>query len=615
MTDPAIHVKYKWKIEVEAFMEKKMLSGDEAIARGAWEYGVRFAAAYPGTPSTEILENIIQYPEITAQWSPNEKVAFEVGCGASIGGARTLVAMKHVGVNVAADPLMTFAYTGVSGGFVLVSADDPSMHSSQNEQDNRRFAFFAKIPLVEPSSSQEAKDFTGAALDLSEQFDTPVMLRITTRVAHGKGVTRVGPRTDHPLRAEGKIDREKYVMLPSFARKRRVFIAEREARLRAFAETTPLNRVEPGRTEFGIITSGTAYAYVKEVVPEAAILKLGLTNPLPEKMIRDFARSVPRLFIVEELDPYLEEQIKAMGIAVEGKAFFPEIGELTPDIIRRGLAKAGVLPAAERVLTHAPVEGLTPRPPAMCPGCPHLGMFLALGKIKDVTVTGDIGCYTLGALPPVNAMDTCICMGASIGAALGLDKARGSGRNIVGVIGDSTFLHSGITGLLDAVYNKSTITVIISNNHITAMTGGQEHAGTGRSIREEPAPAVNLATLCRSLGVEHVFEADATQHKEFLQLLKREAEADHLSVIITSNPCVLYPRKVHRPKYHVEPEICIGCGACRRTACPALTKSADQTPKGHFKTHLDGELCTGCGLCASVCPVSAIQLLEKGGLA
>jgi indolepyruvate ferredoxin oxidoreductase alpha subunit len=615
MTDPAIHVKYKWKIEVEAFVEKKMLSGDEAIARGAWEYGVRFATAYPGTPSTEILENIIQYPEITAQWSPNEKVAFEVGCGASIGGARTLVAMKHVGVNVAADPLMTFAYTGVSGGFVLVSADDPSMHSSQNEQDNRRFAFFAKIPLVEPSSSQEAKDFTGAALDLSEQFDTPVMLRITTRVAHGKGVTRVGPRTDHPLRAEGKIDREKYVMLPSFARKRRVFIAEREARLRAFAETTPLNRVEPGRTEFGIITSGTAYAYVKEVVPEAAILKLGLTNPLPEKMIRDFARSVPRLFIVEELDPYLEEQIKAMGIAVEGKAFFPEIGELTPDIIRRGLAKAGVLPAAERVLPHAPVEGLTPRPPAMCPGCPHLGMFLALGKIKDVTVTGDIGCYTLGALPPVNAMDTCICMGASIGAALGLDKARGSGRNIVGVIGDSTFLHSGITGLLDAVYNKSTITVIISNNHITAMTGGQEHAGTGRSIREEPAPAVNLATLCRSLGVEHVFEAYATQHKEFLQLLKREAEADHLSVIITSNPCVLYPRKVHRPKYHVEPEICIGCGACRRTACPALTKSADQTPKGHFKTHLDGELCTGCGLCASVCPVSAIQLLEKGGLA
>lgn len=592
-------------------MTKKLLSGDEAIARGAWEYGVRFASAYPGTPSTEILEAIAQYREIEAQWSTNEKVAFEIAMGASIGGARTLVAMKHVGVNVAADPLMTFAYTGVNGGFILVSADDPSMHSSQNEQDNRRFAAFAKIPMLEPSDSAEAKDFVGAALEISETFDSPVMLRITTRTAHGKSVALLGERQEHALRNPGKIDREKFVMLPMYARRRRLVIAEREERLARFAEETPLNRIEPGDRRVGFVTSGGAYAYVKEIWPEASFLKLGLTNPIPAGMIRRFAASVDRLIVVEELDPYLEEQIRILGLPVEGKSIFPAIGELTPDIVRACLAKAGLLEAAAAP-THAAMDGLTPRPPAMCPGCPHLGMYLALGKLRDATITGDIGCYTLGALPPVNALDTCICMGASIGAAIGIQKARGDGKNIVAVIGDSTFLHSGITGLLDAIYNKSSITIIISNNGITAMTGGQEHAASGHNLRGEPTYSVDLVALCKGLGVEHVFAADPTDHKAFSQLVKRETQSDHLSVIVSSQPCVLYPQKVKRGKYAVEPEICIGCGACRKSACPALLKSGQKTDKGHFKTVIDGELCTGCGLCASVCPVSAIQPVEKG---
>ncbi len=596
-------------------MAKKLLSGDEAIARGAWEAGVMVAAAYPGTPSTEILENLSQYKEVYSQWSPNEKVAFEVGVGASVGGARTLVAMKHVGVNVAADPLMTFAYTGVEGGFVLVSADDPNMHSSQNEQDNRRYARFAKIPMVEPADSQEAKDFIAQALEISERFDAPVLFRITTRIAHAKGVVTLADRQEVPRRGDGKIDREKYVMLPSFATKRRRVIAGREARLREFAETTPLNRLEPGQGDVGFITSGVAYNYVKEVCPQAPVLKLGLTNPLPEKMIRDFAASVQTVLVVEELDPYLEEQILAMGIGVAGKSIFPEIGELTPEIVRRSLVQAGYLPAGGDGSQPQRVEGLTPRPPAMCPGCPHLGVYLALGKIRDVTVTGDIGCYTLGALPPVKALDTTICMGASVGVAIGMEKARGSGRNIVGVIGDSTFLHSGITGLLDAVYNRSTITLIISDNRITAMTGGQQHPATGQTLMGQPSESVDLVRLCQALGVEHVHRIDPTDHKEFLKVLRQEAEADHLSVIITNQPCVLFPQKVKRSHYHIEADTCIGCGACRRTACPALTKSQELTAKGKQKSRLDVALCTGCGLCFTVCPVNAIQPLEeKGGV-
>lgn len=593
-------------------MEKKMLSGDEAIARGAWEFGVKVAAAYPGTPSTEILENIANYSEIRAQWSPNEKVAFEVGCGASIAGARTIVAMKHVGVNVAADPLMTFAYTGVEGGFILVSADDPGMHSSQNEQDNRRFAAFARIPMVEPCDSQESKDFVGEALAISERFDSPVLLRITTRVAHAKGIVTLGGRQELPLRGNGTVDREKYVMLPNFARRRRVVLAGREASLREFAETTHLNRVERGTSGVGVITSGVAYTYAKEVLPDASFLKLGLTNPIPEKMIRDFAASVDRLFVVEELDPYLEEQIKAMGIAVEGKSVIPAIGELTPEIVRASFVTAGVLPAEDARRRFEAVEDLTPRPPAMCPGCPHLGVFLALGKLKDATICGDIGCYTLGALPPVNSLHTTICMGASISAAIGFDKARGTGKNIVSVIGDSTFLHSGITGLLDAVYNRATITVIISDNRITAMTGGQENPNTGHTLQGADSPQTDLEALCRAVGVEHVFRVDPTKHKDFHALLKQEAEADHLSVILTNQPCVLYPSKVKRPGFRIEADVCIGCGACRKTACPALTKSSEKTAKGNAKSLLSQELCTGCSLCHSVCPVGAIRPVEKG---
>lgn len=592
-------------------MEKKLLSGDEAIARGAWEAGVRVGAAYPGTPSTEILENLSHYPEIQSQWSPNEKVAFEVAAGSSIGGARTLAAMKHVGVNVAADPLMTFAYTGVNGGFILVSADDPGMHSSQNEQDNRQFARFAKIPMLEPSDSQECKDFVREGLDLSERFDTPVLLRITTRVAHAKSIVTVAGRTEAPLRNAEKVDRQKFVMLPSHARQRRVVMVSREKELRTFAETTPLNRLESGDPSVGVITSGVCYPYVKEVLPEASVLKLGLTWPLPKKKIREFCVSVQRVFVVEELDAYLEEQIRAMGIPVEGKLFFPEIGEFTPEIVRGGFARAGVVALPERRVL-PDVGEMTPRPPAMCPGCPHLGVYLAMGKIRGVTVTGDIGCYTLGAIPPVSIMDTCICMGASISAAIGMAKARGTGKNIVAIIGDSTFLHSGITSLLDAVYNQSGITVVISDNRITAMTGGQQHPATGFTLMGQPTTAVDLEAICRAVGVEHVFRADPTKHKPFFELLKREAETDHLSVIITNQPCVLYPKKVARPRYRVVPDVCIGCGQCRKSACPALSASSEKTARGMAKTALNAGLCTGCALCVSVCPVNAIQPLEKG---
>jgi indolepyruvate ferredoxin oxidoreductase alpha subunit len=473
---------------------KELLSGNEAIARAAYECGVKVAAAYPGTPSTEILEQFSRYPGVYAEWAPNEKVALEVGIGASLAGVRTLVAMKHVGVNVAADPLLTFAYTGVNGGFVLVSADDPGSHSSQNEQDNRQYARFAKIPLLEPSDSREAGDMVGLALLLSEQYDTPVMLRITTRVAHSQSFVEKREPQPQELRPYCR-NPKKYLMLPAFARERRAFIEERLAGLKEYSETTPVNRIEWRDRSAGIITSGISYQYVREALPDVSVLKLGLTWPLPEKLIRSFAEGVKRLLVVEELEPFLEEQVKAMGLAVSGKEYIPSTGELSPGIVAGKMIEAGLLeqqggPAAGTVPEDAPaVPG---RPPVMCPGCPHRGVFYTLRRLK-LNVTGDIGCYTLGGLPPLEAMDCCICMGASIGTAHGAEKADPAwAGHAVAVIGDSTFLHSGLTGLLNVVYNRGSSTVLILDNSTTAMTGHQQHPGTGYTLMGKSAPAVDL---------------------------------------------------------------------------------------------------------------------------
>ncbi|MGE5454615.1 MAG: thiamine pyrophosphate-dependent enzyme, partial [Methylocystaceae bacterium] len=472
--------------------------GNEAIAAGAFDAGVRVGSAYPGTPSTEIMENYSRHPEVYAEWSPNEKVAMEVGCGASIAGARTLVAMKHVGVNVAADPLFTFAYTGVNGGLVIISADDPGMHSSQNEQDNRGYGIFAKLPVIEPSDSQEAYDYMRMAYDMSEEYDTPVMMRITTRLAHAQGLVEMSEPTTAVLK-EYKKDPAKFVMLPGFARARHVEVEKRMTALRQLAETTPLNRIEWGNRSIGIVTSGVAYQYVREVMPEVSVLKLGLTNPLPTDLIKEFAAGVERLVVVEELEPVIEQHIKALGLTVQGKDIFPITGEFTPELVAKVLL-------GEEVETPYPLDNpVTPRPPLLCPGCPHRGVFHTLKK-KRLVVAGDIGCYTLGAMKPLGGMDSCICMGASIGTAMGMEKARGAeyARKVVAVIGDSTFVHSGITGLIDMVYNKSRGTVMILDNSTTAMTGHQEHPGTGRTIRKEETNQLDLIGLIKAIGVKHI---------------------------------------------------------------------------------------------------------------
>lgn len=587
---------------------KTLLSGNEAVARGAFEAGVKLAAAYPGTPSTEILENIAEhYPSIYAEWSVNEKVAFEVAIGGSMGGGRSLAAMKHVGVNVAADPLMTFAYTGVNAGFVLISADDPEMHSSQNEQDNRIFAKFAQIPCLEPSDSQESKDMVRAAFEISEQFDTPVMLRMTTRISHSKGVVELA----EPKAYIGKkFDRDfhKYVMIPSNAKVRHVKVLERLEKLQDFVESSPLNRVESFGSRLGIITGGISYQYVKEIMPDTDILKLGIAFPLPLQLIKKFVEAHERVLIVEELEPFYEEIIRAAGMAsVEGKKFFGRLGELSPYRVAQGLKSAGILkeaPGAE----YDPAQ-LFPRPPVLCPGCPHRGLFAVLKKLK-LTVTGDIGCYTLGTLEPLNSLHSCICMGASVGNAIGMEKVDGSEAGIVAVLGDSTFLHSGITGLLNAVYNKANITVVIADNRITAMTGGQEHPATGRTLMGQEAKTVDFEALAKALGVESVRTVDPYDYDATMQVVKEEVARPGPSVIITSRPCVLMPQRIMDRPYEVLLDVCNGCSACFRIGCPAIYASKEKTPKGLPKAEIDPTLCTGCTLCAQVCVPEAIVLTQ-----
>jgi indolepyruvate ferredoxin oxidoreductase alpha subunit len=577
---------------------KKLMIGNAAIARGAYEAGATVAVAYPGTPSTEIVSTFAENEGVYAEWAPNEKVAMEVGAGASIGGARTLVAMKHVGVNVAADPLFTFAYTGVNGGLVIVSGDDPGMHSSQNEQDNRGYGRFAKLPVVEPADSQEALDFTRESFELSEEFDTPVMLRVTTRLAHSQTLVEEGTRKELPLK-EYKKNVAKYVMLPGHARLRHVEVEKRMLRLQEYAETSPLNRVEWGGKELGIITSGVVYQYVKEALPQASVLKLGLTNPLPRDLIRSFAEGVDRLVIVEELEPVIEEQVKSWGIMAEGKNIFSLLGEYSPEIIAEKLG--GALPAP----TYGLDKEIPARPPLLCPGCPHRGVFHILKKMKLV-VMGDIGCYTLGALSPLDGMDACICMGASIGMALGIEKARGEdfAARTVAVIGDSTFVHSGITPLIDIVYNQGTSTVLILDNDTTAMTGHQENPATGLNIRQQPSPKLDLEGLVRAIGIKHIRIVDPLQLDELEAALKEELERREPSVIIAKRPCVLLNRTPVTDQYYVDTELCKGCKLCLRIGCAGIYFIDEE------KRAVMHSSCVACGLCPQICTFDAIKKVE-----
>ncbi|WP_061215041.1 indolepyruvate ferredoxin oxidoreductase subunit alpha [Syntrophomonas wolfei] len=578
---------------------KKLMIGNEAIARGAYEAGATVATAYPGTPSTEIVSTFADYEGLYAEWAPNEKVALEVGVGASIGGARTLVAMKHVGVNVAADPLYTFSYTGVNAGLVLVSADDPGMHSSQNEQDNRGYGRFAKMPVIEPADSQEALDFTRLAFDISEEFDTPVMLRVTTRLSHSQTLVETGERVEVGLKSYKK-DAPKYVMLPGFARLRHVEVEKRILQLKEYAETTDLNRMEWGDKSIGIITSGVSYQYLREVMPEVSVLKLGMVNPLPEKLIRSFAAEVDRLIVLEELEPVIEEQLKAWGLKVEGKELFTLLGEYSPEMIEEVLL--GVSSGKGSGLD----QEIPPRPPLMCPGCPHRGVFHTLKKMK-LHVMGDIGCYTLGALSPLDGMDACVCMGASIGMSLGMEKANGEdfARKVVAVIGDSTFVHSGITPLIDVVYNQGTSTVIILDNDTTAMTGHQDHPATGKTIRNLPTRKLDLPALVKAIGIEHVRIVDPLQLDEFRQTLEEELNRREASVIIAKRPCALLVKKAPDKEFYVDPELCKSCKLCIKIGCTGIYWVEENR-----KAVINPNTCVACGLCPQVCTFEAIKIVE-----
>lgn len=576
---------------------KQLMLGNAAVARGLYEAGCRFVSAYPGTPSTEITECAATYDEIYAEWAPNEKVAMEAAIGASFGGARSFCAMKHVGLNVAADPLFTVSYTGVNGGMVIAVADDQGMHSSQNEQDSRHYAIAAKLPMLEPADSGECLAFTKYAYELSERYDTPVMLRTCTRVAHSQSAVALQEREELALKPYEK-NPQKYVMMPANAIGRHVFVEERMQKLTALAETSPLNRIELDDTSIGFVTSGICYQYVREVFPHASILKLGMLNPLPVDLIREFASKVDTLIVVEELDPIIETHCRAHGIRVDGgKDRFGLLGELNQNKV----AAAMGLSAKETLVFE---ESVPPRPPVLCPGCPHRGTFYTLSKM-NLTVSGDIGCYTLGALAPLSALDSTVCMGASISGLHGFNTVRGteSAKQSVAVIGDSTFMHSGITGLVDIVYNRGISTVIILDNSITGMTGHQDNPTTGKTIKGTPAPAVNLEKLCESLGIKRVRVADPYAMQAFEAIVREELEAEEPSVIIARRPCALLRSVKAKPALVVNADTCIGCKQCMKIGCPAVSV-ADK------KASIDPTLCVGCGLCMQMCKLGAIEQQE-----
>lgn len=578
---------------MEPTTEMNLMLGNEAVARGAWEAGVHVVASYPGTPSTEITECIAKFPEVDCQWAPNEKVAAEVAFGAAMSGGRALTCMKHVGVNVAADPIFTAAYTGINGGLVIACADDPAMHSSQNEQDSRYYARAAHIPMLEPADSQECHDFAKLAFVLSEELDTPVFLRLTTRIAHARSAVSVDDRESVAVRPYQK-DAMKYVMMPGMARKRHPIVEAREISLAEKANTMSINKMELRDASIGIVTSGACYQYVRDAIPEASTLKLGLVYPLPLGLIREFAQKVERLVVIEELEGLIEKDILAAGISCEGKNLTGLQGELSVEKLRSIFGKDTV--SSENV------ADLPSRPPVLCPGCPHRGVFYVLNKLK-LRVMGDIGCYTLAALPPLSAMDACLCMGASIGMAGGAERAHGKAfsRQTVAVLGDSTFIHSGITSLIDAVYNRETITVIILDNRITGMTGHQQNPASGFDIHRQPAPQLNIEKLVESCGVTDIRIVDPFDLKATEQAVHGAVANETVSVVIMRRPCALLDKSV-RPAFEIKD--CRNCGACMRLSCPAIERRENAVV-------INPALCIGCGMCAQVCPFEAIKGGEK----
>lgn len=585
---------------------RALLSGNEAIARGAWEAGVTVATGYPGTPSTEILESARAYADdIYCEWSPNEKVALEVAAGACLTGARTIVTMKHVGLNVAADPLMTLAYIGTVGGLVVCVADDPGMHSSQNEQDTRHYARFGKVPILEPSDSQEAKDFVKLALEISETYTTPVLLRSTTRVSHSSGAVTLGERRPTVPIPGFQKNPQKFVPIPLYGRPMRARLEERLAALAVAANTSPTNRIEWGDRSLGIIAEGIAYQYVRELAPEASVLKIGWVWPFPDELLLTFAAGVRRLLIVEELDPILEEHVRSLGIACEGRSLVPGIGELSSDRLAAALGKS--VPTAS-FKTDA---DLPARPPVLCPACPHRGIFSALGKF-DVVVTGDIGCYSLGVFPPLKRIDTILCMGAGISMAHGMQKADEKRVDksctlprVVGIVGDSTFFHSGITGLLDIAYNKGAATIIVVDNRITAMTGHQEHPGTGRTLQGEDTITATVEDFGRACGIKNIATVDPYDLKEATETIRKALESEEPWLIVARSPCPLYTKKSVGPARRVDKELCKKCKACLRLGCPAIEWANDEIRVNEL-------LCGGCTLCEQVCKEGAIAIAAAG---
>ena len=593
---------------------KKLMTGNEAIARGAYEAGVKYASAYPGTPSTEILENIALYKDdIVAEWAPNEKVALESAAGGAFAGARTLASMKHVGLNVAADPLFTVAYTGINGGFVVITADEPGMHSSQNEQDNRNYAKSAKVPLLEPSTSQEAKDMMKMAYEISENFNTLVIMRLTTRLCHSKGLVECEDRNEVGIKPYEKV--VKRVTVPANARLLRVDVEEREKKLYKFSNETEVNYMEINEgAKVGVISSGMCFNFAKEVFNNnASYLKLGFTNPMPDEKIKEFASKVEKIYIVEENDKFIEEHVKSLGVDCIGKDILPAYGEMTPDVIRKSIFKEN--------FKHEDIEPdlVIPRPPTFCAGCPHRGLFYELGKRKDVVVAGDIGCYTLGFASPYNTMDFVVCMGASLSSAHGCQKVLnmvdGNEKRVIGVLGDSTFFHTGINSLIDVIYNKGNSISIILDNRITGMTGHQENPGSGFTLQGDDTTAINIEQVVRALGMKNIRVINPNKLDEVRDALDWAISLDEASVIITRWPCALKRfsqadidefGKVFTDKCVVDEEKCVGCKKCTKTGCPAISVNKETK-----KALIDKNQCLGCEVCLQVCPKDAIVKEEK----